>query len=54
MRVWKILGVAGLIGLTATGVTMGTQTISRQRREVREADPEELRNRLHARLQAAG
>ncbi len=54
MRIWKLLGVAGLIGLTAAGVTVGTQTVKRQRREIHEADPEELRNRLHERLHAAG
>ncbi len=53
MRMWKILGVAGPIGLTAAGVTVGTKTVNRQRREIREADPEELRDRLHARLSAA-
>ena len=53
MRIWKVLGLAGLIGLAAAGVTVGTQTVKRQRREIREADPEELRNRLHERLSSA-
>ncbi|MFT7394478.1 MAG: hypothetical protein ACI83Y_002156 [Candidatus Azotimanducaceae bacterium] len=54
MRIWKILGVAGLVGLAAAGATVGTQKVQRQRRNYREADPGELRNRLHERLRAAG
>lgn len=53
MRMWKIFGMAGLIGLTAASVKVGSQTVKRQRREIREADPAELRDRLHARLRAA-
>ncbi len=52
MRIWKVLGLAGMIGLTAAGVAVGTQTVKRQRREIREADPEELRDRLHERLRS--
>ncbi|MFT6392001.1 MAG: hypothetical protein ACJA14_001518 [Ilumatobacter sp.] len=54
MRIWKILGVAGLLGMAAAGATVGTQTIKRQRREFSEANPDELRDRLHERLHAAG
>jgi hypothetical protein len=53
MRIWKVLGVAGLVGLATAGATVGTQTVKRQRREFREADPVELRDRLHDRLRSA-
>jgi hypothetical protein len=46
MRVrWKLLGLAGLMGVTATGVV-----IARKRRAHRDYDPDELRKRLHSRL----
>jgi hypothetical protein len=46
MRVpWKIVGLAGLAGVAATGVV-----VARRRRPQREYDPEELRERLHRRL----
>ncbi|MEA2241766.1 MAG: hypothetical protein QOD24_1322 [Solirubrobacteraceae bacterium] len=46
MRVpWKIVGLAGIAGVAATGVI-----IARRRRPQREYDPEELRERLHRRL----
>ena len=47
MRVpWKIVGLAGLAGVAATGAV-----VARRRRAVREdVDPGELRERLHARL----
>ena len=46
MRVrWKLVGLAGIAGVAATGVM-----IARRRRSVREYDPEELRERLHRRL----
>jgi len=45
MRVpWKIVGLAGIAGVAATGVVIA------RRRSVREYDPEELRERLHRRL----
>lgn len=53
MRIWKILGVAGLLGLATAGATVGTKTVQRQRREYRDADPVQLRNLLHDRLNAA-
>ncbi len=47
MRVpWKILGLAGLAGVAATGVV-----VARRRRPQREYDPDELRERLHKRLE---
>jgi hypothetical protein len=54
MRLWKIVGLAGIVGATAAGVTVGARAVKRQRRMYREVDPDELRTRLHARLEAAG
>ena len=49
MRVpWKLIGVAGLAGVAATGVV-----VARRRRAQRDYDPDELRARLHARLDEA-
>ena len=46
MRVpWKLIGLAGLAGVAATGVV-----VARKRRAQRDYDPEELRERLHRRL----
>jgi hypothetical protein len=42
---WKLLGMAGLAGVAATGVV-----VARKRRAQRDYDPEELRSRLHRRL----
>jgi hypothetical protein len=42
---WKLLGLAGLAGVTATGVV-----IARKRRAQRDYQPDELRERLHRRL----
>jgi hypothetical protein len=50
MRMWKVLGLAGIVGATAVGVAYGAKRAERQRREYREADPDELRSRLHQRL----
>jgi hypothetical protein len=50
MRVpWKLVGLAGLAGVAATGVV-----VARRRRAQREYDPAELRERLHRRLAEAG
>ena len=47
MRVpWKLIGVAGVAGVAATGVV-----VARRRRAHREYDPAELRARLHERLE---
>jgi hypothetical protein len=48
MKLWKILGVAGLAGVTATGVI-----IARDRRKRTQLEPEEIRARLHQRLEEA-
>ena len=46
MRVpWRLIGLAGLAGVAATGVI-----VARRRRAHRAYDPEELRDRLHRRL----
>src|SRR4051794_9450282 len=42
---WKLLGVAGLAGVAATGVV-----VARRRRAHAELDPDELRERLHQRF----
>jgi hypothetical protein len=50
MRVpWKLIGVAGIAGVAATGVV-----VARRRRAQRDYDPDELRARLHGRLADAG
>ena len=48
MRWWKTVGLAGLVGVAATGVV-----IARQERRRRAYTPEEIRERLHARLDDA-
>ena len=46
MRVpWKVLGLAGVAGVAATGVV-----VARRRRPQHEYSPDELRERLHRRL----
>lgn len=48
MRWWKIVGLAGLAGVAATGAV-----IARAERRRRAYTPEEIRDRLHARLAEA-
>jgi hypothetical protein len=48
MRLWKVLGIAGFVGVAATGVV-----IARAERRRRAYTPEEIRERLHARLAEA-
>ncbi|MGH3486648.1 MAG: hypothetical protein ACRDP8_01830 [Actinopolymorphaceae bacterium] len=48
MRCWKWLGLAGVVGVAATGVV-----IVRAERRRRAYTPEEIRARLHARLAEA-
>jgi hypothetical protein len=46
MRIpWKLVGLAGLAGVAATGVV-----VARRRRAQRDYDPDELRAKLHSRL----
>jgi hypothetical protein len=42
---WKIIGLAGLAGVAATGIV-----VARRRRAQRAYGPDELRARLHQRL----
>jgi hypothetical protein len=42
---WKLIGVAGLAGVAATGAVA-----ARRRRAQRQIEPDELRARLHERL----
>ena len=45
MRWWKIVGLAGLAGVAATGVA-----VARAERKRRAYTPDEVRERLHARV----
>ena len=45
MKLWKVLGLAGLAGVTATGVIL-----ARDRRERVQLEPDDVRARLHERL----
>jgi hypothetical protein len=46
---WKLVGLAGLAGVAATGVV-----VARRRRAPAEVSPDELRDRLHQRLAQVG
>ena len=48
MRWWKVAGLAGLAGVAATGIVL-----ARAERERRAYTPEEIRERLHARVAEA-
>ena len=45
---WKLIGAAGLAGVAATGVV-----VARRRAQREDIDPDELRARLHRRLDDA-
>jgi hypothetical protein len=45
MRWWKVAGLAGLAGVAATGVVL-----ARAERKRRAYTPQEIRERLHARV----
>lgn len=45
---WKWLGIAGLVGVAATGAA-----VARQERQRRAYSPDEVRDRLHQRLAEA-
>ncbi|WP_203837671.1 MULTISPECIES: hypothetical protein [Winogradskya] len=45
MRWWKVAGLAGLAGVAATGAVL-----ARQERKRRAYTPDEIRDRLHARV----
>ena len=48
MKLWKVLGLAGLAGVAATGAI-----IARDQRRRADLAPDEIRARLHARLAEA-
>ena len=48
MRLWKVAGLAGFVGIAATGAVL-----ARAERRRRAYTPEEIRSRLHARLSEA-
>ena len=48
-RLWKVLGVAGLVGVAATGVV-----VARGQRQRTQMSADEVRDRLHARLAESG
>jgi hypothetical protein len=48
MRWWKVVGLAGLAGVAATGVVL-----ARAERRRRAYTPEEIRERLHTRVAEA-
>lgn len=48
MQIWKVVGLAGVVGVAATGAL--TVRSQRQRRAY---TPEEIRSRLHERVAAA-
>jgi|tagenome__1003787_1003787.scaffolds.fasta_scaffold20409211_2 hypothetical protein len=47
---WKLLGLAGVAGVAATGAVVA----QRQLRDQQEYTPEELRDKLHSRLAETG
>jgi hypothetical protein len=47
-RGWKLAGIAGLVGVVATGALL-----ARNERERRSYTPDEVRDRLHERLRTA-
>jgi len=49
MKLWKVLGLAGLAGVTATGVV-----VARDQRKRTQVAPEDVRARLRERLGGAG
>ena len=48
MRWWKVLGLAGVAGVAATGVA-----VARSERQRRSYPPDEIRSKLHERLAQA-
>ena len=48
MKLWKVLGIAGLAGVAATGVIM-----ARDQRQRVQLEPDAIRSRLHQRLEQA-
>jgi hypothetical protein len=48
MRWWKVAGLAGFVGIAATGAVL-----ARSERQRRAYTPDEIRERLHSRLSEA-
>jgi hypothetical protein len=48
MKLWKALGLAGLAGVAATGAI-----IARDQRQRAQLTPDQVRKRLHERVEAA-
>lgn len=48
MKLWKVLGLAGVAGVAATGAI-----VARNERRRRAYTPDEIRTRLHERVEAA-
>jgi hypothetical protein len=46
MRLWKVVGLAGIVGVAATGIV-----VARSERKRRSYTPEEVRQRLRERAQ---
>jgi hypothetical protein len=53
MRIWKWVGLAGIVGAAAVGIAVGTAAVQRKRREFIDATPDDLRARLHQRHREA-
>lgn len=53
MNLWKIIGLAGVVGVAAFGVAAGAGSVQRKHREYADAPTGELRDRLQERLLAA-
>ena len=49
MKLWKVLGLAGLAGVAASGAI-----IARDQRKRTQLSPEQVRDRLHERLAESG
>ena len=50
MRIWKWVGLAGIVGVAAIGITAGTVALKRPPREFIDVDHQELHLRLQQRL----
>lgn len=48
MKLWRVLGIAGLTGVAATGAI-----IAREQRKRAQVTPDDVRRRLHERLAEA-
>ena len=53
MRIWKWLGLAGIVGVAAVGIAAGASTVKRRRREFVDATPDEVHLQLRDRFAAA-